>query len=143
MSDVSRFDAADRAVLAALADVLIPRSAGHLSASDAGVAAIGLDRVLESRPDLAAGLATLLATARDRDAAGFVAELRARDPGGFAILAEVVPGAYFLNDEVRARVGWAGSTAKPIDPHPDWLDDGLLDRVLARGRIYRPTPHPR
>ena len=47
------FDSNERAVLAALADVLIPAAEGFPAASQAGVAGGGLDAVLSFRPDLA------------------------------------------------------------------------------------------
>ena len=53
------FDSEERAVLAGLADVLIPAGEGFPSASDAGVAREGLDQVLAFRPDLADGLERL------------------------------------------------------------------------------------
>ena len=67
-------------------------------------------------------------------------ELPGDDPAGFALLAELVPGAYFLNPRVREALGYTGQTAQPIDPQPDYLDDGLLQSVIDRGPIYRPTP---
>lgn len=137
------FDAHERSVLASLADALIPAGDGFPAASQAGVAAAGLDQVLSFRPDLAEGLKGLLAAAKDRPRAEFLAELQRDDPSGFGILAELVPGAYFLHPEVRARLGYAGQTPKPIDPRPDYLEEGLLQSVLDRGPIYRPTPHPR
>lgn len=133
-------DANERAVLAGLANVLIPAGEGFPSASAAGVAGEGLDQVLAVRPDLAAGLKKLLASATGRPAAEFVAELQTSDPASFGILAELVPGAYFLNPQVRARLGYHGQDAHPIDPRPDYLDDGLLQSVINRGPIYRPTP---
>ena len=134
------FDANERAVLAALADVLIPAAEGFPAASQAGVADEGLDAVLSFRPDLAGGLKSLLASARGRAAAEVVADLKEEDPASFGLLAEIVPGAYFLNPRVRALLGYAGQVPHPIDPHPEYLDDGLLQSVLDRGPIYRPTP---
>lgn len=131
------FDAGERATLAALADVLIPAGAGFPSASEAGVAAEGLDKVLAVRPDLADGLRALLKAARGRAPAEFVKGL---PPEEFGILAELVPGAYFMNPAVLAKLGYAGQTPRAIDPRPDWLDEGLLQSVIDRGRIYRPTP---
>ncbi len=134
------FDPKEKALLGALADVLIPAGEGFPSASEAGVAAEGLENILSFRPDLAAGLKKLLASATGRPAAQVVAELQQRDPAGFSILAEFVPGAYFLNPTVRAKLGYHGQGAHPIDPRADYLDDGLLQSVLDRGPIYRPTP---
>jgi hypothetical protein len=134
------FDAQERAVLGELADVLIPAGEGFPSASDAGIARDGLDQVLALRPDLADGLKLLIAAARGCPAAEFVAELQRNDPAGFALLAEFVPGAYFLNQRVREKLGYTGQKARPIDPRSDRLDDSLLQSVIDRGPIHRPTP---
>lgn len=133
-------DAASRAVLAGLADVLIPAGDGFPSASEAGAAGEGLDLVLAARPDLAEGVERLVLAARGRDPAAVVAGLRASDPAGFAVLAEVIPGAYFMNAAVRARLGYRGQEPRPIDPAPDPEAEALLAPVIARGPIYRPTP---
>ena len=134
------FDSNERALLAALADVLIPAGDGFPSASAAGVAGGGLDQVLSFRPDLAPGLKKLLAAASGRPPTDFVAELKASDPAAFGLLAELVPAAYFLNADVRAKLRYNGQGPRPIDPRPDYLDDGLLQAVIDRGPIYRPTP---
>ena len=134
------FEATERVVLAALADVLIPAGEGFLSASEAGVAAEGLDQLLSFRPDLAAGLRKLLRLARGHPAAQFLRELQTNDPPGFSFLAEIIPGAYFLNPQVRAKLGYHGQDPRPIDPRPDYLDDGLLQSVIDRSAIYRCTP---
>jgi hypothetical protein len=134
------FDATERSTLAGLADVLIPAADGFPSASEAGVSAEGFDQVLSFRPDLAAGLKKLLSSARGRVPGEFVAELRRDDPAAFGILAELVPGAYFLNVAVRAKLGYDGQTPKPIDPRPDARDDALLESVIRRGPVYRATP---
>src|SRR5580765_2218780 len=108
------FDSTERAVLGQLADVLIPTGEGFPSASQAGVADEGLDRVLSFRPDLGEGLKRLIAAARARSAKEFVTELQEKDPVAFGLLSEFVPGAYFLNESVRERLGYAGQTAHPI-----------------------------
>jgi hypothetical protein len=134
------FNREERAWLAQLADELIPAGQHLPSASAAGVADDGLDQVLAARPDLAKPLHELLRKPHGCSAAAFVADLRANHPASFAILAEVVPSAYFMNPQVREAIGYSGQTPRPIDPHPDYLDDGLLDSVISRGPIYRPTP---
>lgn len=130
----------ERAVLAGLADVLIPASGSFLAASDAGVHAEGLDRVLAARPDLEEPLRGILQGAAGRDPAAAVAALKAEDPAGFGVLCEVVSGAYFMNPRVRAAIGYDGQGPRPIDPRPEHLEDGLLQSVMDRGPIYRPTP---
>ena len=134
------FNSDERSLLAALADVLIPAGDGFPAASGAGIEGDGLDQLLGYRPDLAPGLKQLLATADGQPAAVFVAELKLRDPAGFGLLAELVSGAYFINPDVRAKLNYHGQGPRPIDPRPDYLDDGLLQSVLDRGPIYRPTP---
>jgi len=133
------FDASERSILAGLADVLIPAGSGFPSASEAGVASAGLDQILEVRPDLAAGLKKILAQAQGRNPVEFVADLQTKDTASFGVLAELVPGAYFLNPRVRSAFGYDGQSARPIDPRPDFLDDGLLQSVIDRGPIFRPT----
>ena len=134
------FDRDERGLLATLADQLIPADGEHCSASQAEVSGIWLDKVLEARPDLADGLHSVLDQARGREPAEFVAELRGSNPAAFGILAEVVAGAYFMNPLVRKAIGYSGQTPVAIDPHPDYLDNGLLESVIQRGPIYRPTP---
>ena len=133
------FDAKERAVLAELADVLIPAGEGLPSASEACVATSGLNQVLSFRPDVAEGLKQLIAAAAGRATLDFVAELRRENPDGFALLAEFVSGAYFLNEGVRKKLGYAGQVARPIEVTPDY-DEPLLKPVIDRGPIYRATP---
>ena len=133
-------DAAERFTLAGLADVLIPASAGFLSASQADVAGEGLNQVLAARPELGATLKRVLSSATGRNAAEVVYELRTNDPASFAALAEVVAGAYFMNPQVCAAIGYRGQVPRPLDPGPDPLSEELLRSVIGRGRIYRPTP---
>jgi hypothetical protein len=130
----------DRAVLAGLADVLIPAGDGMPSASAAAVAEEGLNLVLAAVPSLEASLADVLARARGRDPAEVVASLARTDPAAFGILTEVVTAAYFMNPAVREAVGYTGQGPSPIDPRVDYMEDGLLESVIKRGPIYRPTP---
>ena len=134
------FSPEQRQRLAELADVLIPACDGHLSASQAGIAEDGLDRVLAARPDLVAGLQQLLSTGGTGPAADVVATWQAGDAPEFGVLAELAAGAYFMNEQVREAIGYHGQGPRPIDPRVDYLEDGLLESVLSRGAIYRPTP---
>ena len=123
-----------RRVLSSLADELIPGAAPMPSASQAGVADKWLDRVLESRAELAAPLQGLLERAAGRDAAGYVRELHDEGSEDFAVLAKVVRGAYYLSPKVRKLIGYPGQTQNPIfsDEAEYDLRDGLLDPVLRR-----------
>jgi hypothetical protein len=130
-----------RAQLGAIADLLIPAGSGMPSAAEAGVGGQFLDEVLAARPDLAAPLDAALAQVDGLDAVTALAALRG-DADGWAVIAAVVPAAYFLNPAMRAAIGYPGNESRPIDPDaaPDYLEDGLLDSVVARGPVYRPTP---
>jgi hypothetical protein len=134
------FDLAQRAVLAGLADVLIPAGDGMPSASAAGVGEQGLNQVLAAVPNLGASLADVLARATGREAAEVVASLARTDPAAYGILTEVVTAAYFMNPDVRKAVGYRGQGPAPLDPRVDYMEDGLLESVIKRGPIYRPTP---
>jgi hypothetical protein len=132
----------NRELLAAIADELIPAGSGMPSASGAGVAGEYLDQALAARPDLEAPLARALESVEGLAPGAAVAKLRDQDPEGWGVLTAVVPAAYFLNPQIRAALGYPGVEVRPIDPdaEPDYLADGLLDSVIARGPVYRPTP---
>jgi hypothetical protein len=134
------FDRAQRAVLAGLADVLIPAGDGMPSASASAVAEEGLNQVLAAVPNLGPRLAEVLARAEGREPAEVVAQLARAEPAAYGILTEVVTAAYFMNPEVRKAVGYTGQGASPLDPRVDYMEDGLLESVIKRGPIYRPTP---
>jgi hypothetical protein len=134
------FDPSQRAVLAGLADVLIPAGDGMPSASAGGVAEEWLNRVLAAVPGLGAPLADLLARATGREPAEVVASLARTDPAAYGILTEVVTAAYFMNPDVRKAVGYTGQGPASLDPRVDYMEDGLLESVIKRGPIYRPTP---
>lgn len=134
------FDPTHRDVLAGLADVLIPAGDDMPSASAASVAGEGLNRVLAAVPSLEASLAEVLARAKGREPAEVVSSLARTDPAAFGILTEVVTAAYFMNPDVREALGYHGQGPSPLDPRVDYMEDGLLESVIKRGPIYRPTP---
>lgn len=141
---ITSFDPKRRAVLAAIADVLIPKGDAMPSASEAGAAGRWLDEVLQLRPDFGPPLAAVLDRLTGADPEVSLARLRNEDPAGFGVLAEVVAGGYFLNPKVRSAIGYPGQQSVPItsEQPPDYEQDGLIQSVKARGPIYRPTPRP-
>lgn len=140
----TRFSEEDRRTYAALADVLIPAKDPFPSASEAGVSGTLLDVVLGFRPDLRDGLSKVLSEARSQNAPEFVSRLMKEDSDAFGILAVLVPGAYFMNPNIRHLFGYQGQMVEPIDyeARPEYLEDDLLKPVIDRGAIYRPTPDP-
>ncbi len=137
-----RFDEEARRTYASLADVLIPAKDHYPSASQAGVAGVLLDVVLRSRPDLYDELRELLNKARGHDPSEFVWGLEKENPEAFGVLTILVRGAYFMNPTVRRVLGYRGQLAEPIDyeARPEYLEDDILQPVIDRGPVYRPTP---
>ena len=133
-----KLDPDDLELFAAAADLLIPAGSGMPSASQAGVAQAGLPAVLEARPELETVLTAVLKAGCGQNANEFLTRLRSSDPAGFGVLAEAVAGAYFMNSRVRAALGYDGQKPLPIDQSEE-IDPGLLEPVLDRGAIYRPT----
>jgi len=136
---VSALTDLQRARLAQVADLFIPRASGMPSASDADVQGEYIDRVFGVRPDLADAVAAGLAELPETLPESF-AELAALQLARLRSLADAVTAAYFLNPEVARRVGYRQRSVIPIRFDEDL--DTLVASVRARGPIYRPTPEP-
>ena len=119
-------------VFEAIADLLIPAGADMPSASQAAVGTIGLAEVLNFRPELRPTIDSILAHCEGKSPQE---ALNSLDAGSRAAFAEMVASAYFMNEEVRAKLNYHGQQAKPIVP--EHIDAALLQSVLERGRIYR------
>lgn len=135
-------DDASRDRLAEYADVLISGGAGMPCASEANVHGEGIDRALAARPDLVETVHVVLM--RTGAPGPELERLRREDRAVFDRFAYVIAGAYLMNPCVRKLLGLSGSTPerKPADPDEadHYLSDGILDPVIERGPIYRPTP---
>jgi hypothetical protein len=132
----------ERTTFAGLADVLVPSAGRMPSASEIGVHERWIDKAIAARPDLADPLAALLAVAADRDPEVEVKRLRAEEEERFGLLLLVVTAAYYLSPKVKRLIGYPGQ--RPVEVFGDQaehdLRDGILDSVIARGPIWRPTP---
>lgn len=133
---------AQRVRFAALADRLLPAWGEMPAASTVNVHRALLDLVLQSRPDLTEDFMRGLAACAEGEPSEAINRLFRSDHAGFNAINLVATSAYYMTDEVRARVGYPGQESAPYDPHetPDYLLDGTLERVVRRGPIYRPTP---
>jgi hypothetical protein len=113
------------------------------AASQAGVHARWLDRLLAARPELGAELQTLLTSVQGHDPSEVVRDWIDRDPVALEQLLVIVTCAYYMSPKVRSRLGYPGQ--KPQLPYPDeadwYLRDDLLAPVIARGPVYRPTDY--
>jgi hypothetical protein len=135
-------DEAARARLGEFADLLIAGGAGMPSASEAQVHTQWIDRVFAARPDMEAAVRGVLAL--PGEPAAVLAQLREQDGDGFTGFAFAVAGAYLINPRIRRELGYPGpapvrNPALPGEAEA-YLEDGILDVVIARGPIYRPTP---
>jgi hypothetical protein len=129
--------------LARAADGLIPEADGMPAPSDVDIGGRQLDIVLASRPDLGESLRRALAGAADvDDAIAWVEELRARDPDAYVALVTAIVAGYYMHPRVMRLLGYPGQVPQEVsvDGYPDYVDEGLLERVYERGSIYRPTP---
>lgn len=144
MTAQQELDEASRQRLAAFADQMIPGGAGLPSASTANVHTKWIDRTLAVRPDLAETVRAVIA--RPGDPAEELAQLQREDEHAFETFGYAVAGSYLMNPRVRKLLGYPGAAPKPNPAYPDeadfYLEDGILDVVIERGPIYRPTRPP-
>jgi hypothetical protein len=130
--------------LAAFADTLIPGGAGLPSASEAGVHAGLIERALAARPDLEDVVMTVIDS--DGEPAEELERLRVEQPTLFDNFTFAISGAYFLSPEVRRLLGYPGPAPEPKPAAPgeaeQFLAGDIIEQVIARGPIFRPTPDP-
>jgi len=131
-----------RAIFEELADVLVPAHGKMPAASAVGAHESLLDDVLKHRPDIRDDLLRALTAAQGREPRTAANDLLRKDPAAFNALGLAVSGAYYMSPRVRELLGYPGQESVSYDPYatPNYLTDGMLERVVARGPIYRPTP---
>ena len=131
-------DAARRATFALVADYLIPAAHGMPSAGEV-VGEARLDFVLRARPDLAESLRAALRPELGDDPATRLATLERDEPAHHAALLLAVVGGYYTDRRVRELIGYPGQLAKQIYAWkvPDFVAEGLTDKVLERGPVWR------
>jgi pantothenate kinase-related protein Tda10 len=102
-----------RSLISDLASVIFPRTQAMPSAKDIDLGQNLLDEALRARPDLVVPLRSILDSVGDRFPSTFVSLLAADEPARFAILMQVVAGAYYLDPHVCAAIAYPRQTAKP------------------------------
>ncbi|MEJ8572140.1 hypothetical protein [Microbaculum marinum] len=133
----------DREVFAAIADVLIPAAEGMPSATALGIEGEPMDHVLALRPELANDLLRgLRAAAGAPDGAAAAERLNREDPAAMGAIGLVASAAYYMQPQVWKLLGYPGQTHRPVRPEEedDFRENDLLQPVIDRGPIYRPTP---
>jgi hypothetical protein len=130
-------DERERATLAAIADHLIPAADGMPSAAEI-LDADRLAFVLRARPDLAEPLTAALREDLGEDVADRLATL-ADEPTNLAALQLSIVGGYYTDRRVRELIGYPGQMALELRSWelPAYIDEGLIDAVLARGPVWR------
>ena len=125
--------------LAALADLLIPASGQMPAASSVGVAQGQLDVVLKARPDLLPGLLRAWAITQDAEPQAALDTVSGLDSAAYDAVRIVVAGGYYAHPGVRDLLGYTGQQPKVVrvDVIPEYVEEGLLERVLERGPLYR------
>ena len=130
-------DDRERATLAAVADHLIPAVADMPSAAEV-VTDDRLGFVLRARPDLAKPLKAALRADLSEDVTQRLERLAA-EPSNLAALQLAIVGGYYTDRRVRELIGYPGQMAIELRSweYPAYLDEGLIDAVLARGPVWR------
>ena len=61
------------------------------------------------------------------------------EPAHHSALLLAVVGGYYTDRDVRDRLGYPGQEAKQLYSWkvPDYVEEGLIDKVLARGPVWR------
>jgi hypothetical protein len=135
---LASLDAAERATLSAIADRLIPAAAGMPTAADV----LGDDRlrfVLTARPDLIEPLGAALRGELGDDVQARLDALGRDEPSTLGALQLVIVGGYYTDRRVRELIGYPGQMALELRSweYPVYLEEGLIDVVLARGPSWR------
>lgn len=130
-----------RAVFFALADTLIPEAEGMPRASEAGNIFFWVDRTLELRPELAEPTVLGLRLCQGKAPRQALDELSASHPASYEAIGYVTAAAYLMSEDVRRRLGYPGQERRQFDPDatPEYVENGMLQSVIDRGPIYRPT----
>lgn len=140
MSTAVSHDVRDR--LRAFADRLIPAAHDMPGAGEVGVADALLDRVLAVRPDIVEPLLRALAVADPEDYEATLERLARDDAAAHDALLLTIVGGYYMDTGVRRKLGYDGQVPAEVRPEiiPNYVEEGLIEPLLARGPIYRPVP---
>jgi hypothetical protein len=132
------FDGDRLVTLARVADHLIPAAHGMPSAGEV-VDAARIAFVLNARPDLRGPLMASLRPELGNDPAKRLAALAADEPDNLGALQLVIVGAYYTDKTVKDLIGYNGQEAIEVKSWllPQYLEEGLIDRVLANGPMWR------
>ncbi len=135
---VERLEAGERATLRAVADRLIPAASGMPSAAEI-VTDDRLRFVLTARPDLIDPIRAALRTDLGEDIGARLDALATDDPVALGALQLAIVAGYYTDRHVRELIEYPGQMALELRSweYPPYLEEGLIDAVLARGPVWR------
>jgi len=136
--EIDVLSTAERATLAAVADRLIP-AAGDMPSAGEVVGDERLRFVLNARADLLEALRTALRPELGDDVVARLDVLGRAEPATLYALQLVIVAGYYTDARVRELIGYPGQVALTLRSWevPAYIDEGLVDAVLARGPIWR------
>jgi hypothetical protein len=137
LDSIASLDAEARATFSRVADHLIPAATGMPSAADV-VTEDRLAFVLRARPDLLDPLRAALRPGLGGDVAARLASLAA-EPASLGALQLAIVAGYYTDKRVRDLIGYPGQMAIDVKSWqvPPYIEEGLIDAVLARGSVWR------
>ncbi|HET9084406.1 MAG TPA: hypothetical protein VFN41_08350 [Candidatus Limnocylindrales bacterium] len=135
---LTSLEATEVATLRAVADRLIP-AAGEMPSGADVLTDARLRFVLNARPDLLGPLRAALRPDLGDDVAGRLDALGRDEPATLYALQLVIVGGYYTDSQVRDLIGYPGQMALELRSweFPAYLEEGLIDAVLARGPVWR------
>jgi hypothetical protein len=131
-------DVGEKATLRAVAERLIPAADGMPSAAEV-LTDDRLRFVLNARPDLVGQLRAALRPELGDDVQARLDTLGRDEPTNLGALQLVIVGGYYTDSGVRDGIGYPGQVALTLRSWevPAYIDEGLIDAVLARGPVWR------
>lgn len=132
------FDDERRQAFAAIAERLIPEAHGMPSAASV-VNDQRLRFVFRARPDLVDPFLEALRPELGSDIQARLDTLARDEHTDLAALQLVLVGAYYTDRQVRDLIGYPGQMAIEVRSWevPPYLEEGLIDAVMARGQVWR------
>jgi hypothetical protein len=135
---LAAFGAGERVTFAAVAGHLIPAAHGMPSAAEV----VGTERlrfVLNARPDLIDLVCAALRPELGDDPQRRLDALGRDEPANLGALQLAIVAGYYTDSGVRERIGYPGQMALTLRSWevPPYIDEGLIDTVLARGPVWR------
>ncbi|QEN17569.1 hypothetical protein ACRDU6_00050 (plasmid) [Mycolicibacterium sp. ELW1] len=130
-----------QAQLSWVCDAILPgdEDLGMPSASGAGVVTQLLPRALKVRDDHAEDFIQAVASLPADVPADRLATISdSLSPESFDLVTHLIAGAYYLNADVNAKLGYKGQESLPYDPDFDEISE-IADRVIARGPVWIDT----